>query len=109
MKVVDQQPYAWFLLEDEGNLYLDAHCSHSFFDYSVLIAMNEAETKAFRRSGRAYLDKLAYDIHYSAPAVRDSKSPFKSRNLSIGGTPEEDDAHSAIVAWRAANETEGGS
>lgn len=106
MKVLDHQPYAWFLLEDDGRLYLDAHCSHSFFDYSVLIALNDAETEAFRSAGRAYIDKLAYDIHYSAPAVRGSKSPYKSRNLSIGSTREEDAAQSAMVAWRQAKDAQ---
>ena len=102
MVVIDHQPYAWFLLEEDGCLYLDAHCSHSFFDYSVIIAMNEAETEAFRVGGRTYLDKLAYDIHYSAPAVKDSQSPYKSRNLAIGGTREENSVQSAVMAWRTA-------
>jgi len=105
VKVIDHQPYAWFLLEDDGCLYLDAHCSHSFFDYSVIVAMNKAETEAFKVGGRGYIDKLAYEIHYSAPAARDSQSPYTSRNLAIGGTEEEKLVHTAVMAWREANAT----
>ena len=102
MQVLDHHPYAWFLLEDEGSLYLDAHCSHSFFDYSVLIALNDAEVSSYRQGGPDYLNRLAHDIHYSAPAARGSRSPYTARNLSIGGTALEAAAHTAIMTWRKA-------
>lgn len=98
MIVLDHQPYAWFLLQHDGALYLDAHCSHSFFDYSVVIAMNDTEVARYQKEGRDYIDKLAYDIHYSAPAARESKSPYRSRDLTaqIG-----DLVTAAAVEWRA--------
>ncbi|KQT51590.1 hypothetical protein ASG47_01485 [Devosia sp. Leaf420] len=97
MKVLDHEPYAWFLLEHEGALYLDAHCSHSFFDYSVLIKLSAEECGQFETLGRDYIGRLAYDIHYSAPAALGSTSPFRSRNL----TRELGDAVSAAVKdWR---------
>ena len=97
MKVLDHEPYAWFLLEHEGALYLDAHCSHSFFDYSVLIALDAEECAQYEKRGRDYLGKLAYDIHYSAPAALGSTSPFRSRNLTRGLG---DLVSAAVKAWR---------
>jgi hypothetical protein len=101
MKVVDQEPHAWFLLEDDGALYLDVHCSHSAIDYSVLIALDPAERSAYESGGHAYLDQLAYGIHYSAPGVRGSASPFKDRNLAVGPGGESRRANAAIEGWRA--------
>lgn len=100
MNVIDHQPHAWYLLEDNGTLLIDAACSHSFVDYSVLIELNERELQNFESGGRSYLDQLAYDIHYSAPAVRDSQSPYKSRNLeSLRG----EEVMVAVKIWQAAN------
>jgi hypothetical protein len=101
VKVLDHEPHAWFLLENEGALYLDAHCSLSFFDYSVLIALDPDETSAYRAEGRHYLDKLAERIHDSAPAAVSSTSPYKARNLVTGPGPEDAEASAAIMAWRS--------
>ena len=70
MEVIDHQPHAWFLLADEERLFLDANCSASFFDYTVLIELDAAEKVALGKKGRGYLDWLAHDVHYTAPAVR---------------------------------------
>lgn len=99
MKVLDHEPHAWFLLEDEGALYLDAHCSFSVFDYSVLIALDAEETSAYRAQGRPYLDELAERIHNSAPAAAVSTSPYRSRDLKTG--PSAERASAAIIAWRS--------
>ena len=82
MQVLDEEPYGWVLLQEGETLYLNAFCSHSFFDYMFLMALNATERARFERDGRDYLTKLAYDVHYSAPAVKGSRSPFKTRNLT---------------------------
>lgn len=98
MIVLDHSEYAWFLLEHEGGLFLDAYCSFSFLDYSVLIAMNKAEETAYRTKSRSYLDQMAYDINSSAPAARGSNSQYVNRNL----TNKLGDLMSAAIAeWRA--------
>ncbi len=83
MIVLDHSDYAWFLLEHDGALYLDAYCSFSFLDYSALIAMDELEVAAYRNKGRSYLDRLAYDINSSAPAALGSKSRYIGRDLTL--------------------------
>jgi hypothetical protein len=100
VKVLDHEPHAWFLLEDEGAFYLDAHCSLSVLDYSVLIALDADETSTYRAQGRPYLDALAERIHNSAPAAAGSTSPYRSRNLAVGQSAENAKASAAIAAWR---------
>ncbi|MCO6052319.1 hypothetical protein NGM99_21245 [Mesorhizobium sp. RP14(2022)] len=82
MELLDEEPYAWHLLADGKTLYLNSFCSHSFFDYYFLMQLSEIELARFRSGGRDYLTKLAYDVHYSAPAVKGSTSRFKARNLT---------------------------
>ncbi|GMM60892.1 hypothetical protein [Novosphingobium pituita] len=99
MNVIDHQPHAWYLLEDNGVLFIDAACSHSFVDYSVLIELDKQELQNFESDGRSFLDQLAYDIHYSAPGVRGSNSPYKSRNLAQLRAEE---VSEAVKIWQAA-------
>lgn len=99
MKVLDEQPAGWFLLEDgDGRLYLDVNCSHGAFGYSVLIALDRQETAVFRASGRAYLDRLGDDISYSAPGARGSRSPYRTRDLT---QTHGSSVSRAVQLWRA--------
>lgn len=84
MRVLDHEPQSWFLLEGDGRLYLDAHCSHSFVDYDFVMALNDDELAMFGKKGRGYLQRLRDDIQYSAPGVAISTSPYKRRNLFHG-------------------------
>lgn len=81
MQVIDHQPHAWFLLEDDNGLLLDVECHHGAVSCSVLIRLNEEELAEYRREGHAYLDRLAQAIHYSAPILAISTSPYKARKL----------------------------
>ncbi|CAN7646031.1 hypothetical protein [Rhizobium sp. LjRoot258] len=100
---MDHEPRAFYLLEENGALYLDAFCSHSCFDYGVLIALNDDESAEYAAKGRPYLERLAYDIHYSAPAAKESTSLFKSRNLGVLSRETSEKVSAAIVVWRSAN------
>lgn len=99
MLVLDEEHYRWFLLEEDGQLYLYAVCSHSAVDYLFLLKMNEKEVSLFRENGRTHLDDLAHGIHYSAPGVRGSSSPYKARSLVM--TPERERADEAVNEWQA--------
>lgn len=99
MKILDEATVSWFLLEDEGGrLLLDVHCSQSFFDYSVLIELDAGERCRLHEEGRTYLDWLSHEVHYSAPAIKDSRSPYKARNLTAEHGQQ---VTQAVQAWRA--------
>lgn len=81
MNVIDQEPASWFLLQHGDAMLLDVNCSHSFVSYTVLIALNAQESTLYQQKGHAYLDELAYAVHYSAPGVAGSQSPYRDRNV----------------------------
>ncbi|MEO3999059.1 hypothetical protein [Mesorhizobium sp. CAU 1732] len=45
-----------------------------------MIALTEQETRDFEKLGRPFLDKLAYDVHWTATGVIKSRSRYKSRS-----------------------------
>lgn len=100
MIVLDEEPYRWLLLDEDGRLYLDVSCSHSAVDYLFLMALTGEEAALFRERGRGYLDDLSAGIQWSAPGVRGSRSPYKARSLVM--TPERERANDAIREWSAA-------
>lgn len=97
MQVIDHQPHAWLLLEDDSGLLLDVECHHGAVSCSVLIRLNEEELAEYRRDGHAYLDRLAQAIHYSAPILAISTSPYKARKLR----GYDDQVLQAIRQWQA--------
>ncbi|CAG9296971.1 hypothetical protein [Celerinatantimonas diazotrophica] len=82
MKVIDTEEQRWFLFEHEKKLYLDANCSHSFLSYTYMIELNESELKLYQLEGRAFLNRLCHDIHYSVPIAKESQSAFKGRDVT---------------------------
>ncbi|SHN03570.1 hypothetical protein [Phytopseudomonas punonensis] len=103
MQVIDHQPHAWFLLEDDSGLLLDLECHHSAVSCSVLIRLNEEELAEYRRDGHAYLDRLAQAIHHSAPILAISTSPYKARKLR----GYDDQVLQAIREWQAQDQPGG--
>jgi len=98
MKVIDNEPQWWFLLEENGALFLDANCSHSFVGYDFLLQLNAEELKAYVHEGRAFISRLASEIQESAPIARVSTSRFKGRDLS---RTHLDRVTNAVESWRA--------
>ncbi|ACQ79371.1 hypothetical protein Bcav_1111 [Beutenbergia cavernae DSM 12333] len=80
MRYVDHEPGAWFLVEKQGILYLDArYVVSSMADDSALLRLSESELEAYRVGGHDYLSQLARKIHDGSPHREDST--FYPRNL----------------------------
>lgn len=99
MTVLDHEEHTWFLLEEDGALILDANCNHSAVGYTWTIELNDFERQEYAARGRAYLDWLAHEIHYSAPIVAGNTSPYKSRNVA---EQYGDKISASILTWRDA-------
>ncbi len=97
MKVIDHQPHAWLLLEDESGLLIDVECHNGAVSCSVLIRLNDEELAEYRDGGHAYLNRLAEAIHHSAPILAISDSPYKARKLH----GYQDQVLEAIRQWQA--------
>jgi hypothetical protein len=97
MRVVDFEEHAWFLLEEDGGLFVDANCSHSFFGYNFTIELDDLERSRYDIEGRPYIAMLARTIQDTSPISKDSVSPFVGRAVS----PKYDERiTAAIVQWR---------
>lgn len=103
MQVLDHEPQFWFLFEEDGALFLDANCSHSFFGYNFMIQLSPGEVLEYQEQGRPYLSWLARDIQDSAPILQGSHSIYKGRDVSSAYTEE---VSQAVEAWRAAKDQE---
>lgn len=80
MHYLDHEPRAWFLVEEESILYLEARYSYSgLIDSSALIRLDESELEAYHVGGHDYLSDLAMRIQDSAPYREES--PYFSRDL----------------------------
>jgi hypothetical protein len=97
MRVVDQEPQWWFLLEEEGSLFLDANCNHSSVGYDFLLKLNSEELRAYEYEGRRFISRLATEIQDSAPIVKGSTSRFTGRDLS---RTYSDKITKAVENWR---------
>ena len=99
MRVIDHEPQWWFLLEEDGLLFLDTSCEHSFISYDFLLQLDIEELRTYAREGRAFINQLATEIEYSAPIARASTSRFKARRLS---EPYSAKVTTAVESWRTA-------
>ena len=75
MRVLLGEPAGWYLLEDNGELYLDVNVSNMVVGFGILIRLDPAERAAFAKHGRGFADELA---------VRIGQSPgtYRKRNLT---------------------------
>jgi hypothetical protein len=78
MRVIGHEPQGWFLLEEDGSLFLATSCEHSFVGYDFLLQLDTEELRTYEREGRAFISHLATEIQYSAPIARGSTSRFKN-------------------------------
>lgn len=109
MHYVDHEPGAWFLVEQQGVLHLDARYSYSaLIDDSALIRLNEAELTAYRAGGHDYLSGLAQGIHNSAPYREESAYFVRNLYRSPEGRSYREAVSAAIVdhTWRAEQRAE---
>ena len=83
MHYVDHEPGRWFLVEQAGQLFLDArYVVTNMVDDSALLQLDAAEAAQYRTVGRAFLADLAERIHDGSP--HREESPFFARDLKRG-------------------------
>ncbi|SDE07476.1 hypothetical protein SAMN04489747_2442 [Auraticoccus monumenti] len=83
MHYLDHEPGAWFLLEQQDVLYLQArYVISSMADDSALIRLDDSEREAYRTGGRDHVARLASRIHDGSP--HREESPYHQRDLLQG-------------------------
>lgn len=98
MTVAAHDPHYWFLLEEDGALYLDGRYAHSFVEYGHPMRLTAPEAEAYRREGHEAVQRLYDRVQATAPVLRASTSPYKGRRVS---REVSDRMHAAVMAWKA--------
>ncbi|BCV36975.1 MULTISPECIES: hypothetical protein [Shewanella] len=100
MRVLAMAQGQWYLLEHEGQLYLDVLCRHN---NRFMIQLNEREVAEYRRSGNAFLKQQARDIQYAVPIRKGTRCGLQGRDQrrQLGEL-----ANTAECEWLAAKEAE---
>lgn len=83
MHYLDHRPGGWFLVEQNGELYLACrYVVNTMVDASALIRLDDSELEAYRAGGHDYISELATRINDDGP--HREQSPFRSRDLYRG-------------------------
>lgn len=99
MRVFDHAPDRWFLLEDDGVLFLDRTASGKI----GLIALSAQEADRYREQGRAYIEALLKSIDESATAPEPAESGPGDRPVDSADSGR---AADAIREWQQARSRE---
>lgn len=92
MKVVEEAPWSWMLLQDGAELFLSVLCG-TVAIYEIEFALSPEESEGYAREGKAFLEGLA-------GRVIGMPGEYRARHL-----PEFHDrpgVEEAIAAWRKA-------
>lgn len=90
MHVVDHEPSAWFLLQEEEHYFLDVFCERGIMCFCVDMQLTHEEREGYAREGRAFVMALADQVL----ARSDPSDPRDLRDPEL-----QDRIRSAIAAW----------
>ena len=88
MRVLLGEPAGWYLLEDNGELYLDVNCNQAAVGFGITVRLDPAERAAFAEQARPFASGLAEQI-------ADSPRTYWPRNIT---GPLTDQITKAILA-----------
>jgi hypothetical protein len=74
MKVVAEEPWDWFLIEEDGRLYLDVLVEHGAISFSVTAELSTEVASAYRRDGASALSCVAGEMRRKG-LVREWQAP----------------------------------
>jgi hypothetical protein len=55
MRVIGHEPQWYFLLEDNGKVFVNANCNHSFLGYEFMIEFSLEELAHYKAEGLAFV------------------------------------------------------
>jgi hypothetical protein len=96
MKVIAEDPWNWYLFEDEGKLYLDVLVESSAVSFSVAAELSQDQASGYRRDGPTGLALVAGEMRHKA----------LMRTWRIGALPSNWDERSiaAVHEWQRRGE-----
>ena len=73
MKVIEHLTQVYFMLENNGDYYLDVNCNQGLCEFSVFLQLNESELTRYKERGTVELEALAVSIINAPDAMNDRK------------------------------------
>ena len=96
MQVLAEEPWSFFLLEDEGKLYVDVLVERGAVSFSVTAELSAEQTRGYRQQGASFVSGLAHKIRSDALSGRWKPAHFPPA--------WHDRATAAVVNWRKARQ-----
>ena len=94
MQVLAEEPWSFFLLEDEGKLYVDVLVEHGPASFSVTAQLSDEQARAYAQQGVSFISGLAHQIRSDALSGR--------RRIVHFPQAWQDRATAAVLEWRKA-------
>ncbi len=66
MRVIAEEPWGWFLFEDDGKLYLDVLVEHGAVSFNVTAELTAQQAAEFTAKGAASVEGLAHEMRNKA-------------------------------------------
>lgn len=66
MQVIAEQPWDWFLFEDDGKLFLDVLVENSAISFSIAAELSAEQAAGYACKGAACLTQLSGEMRYQA-------------------------------------------
>jgi hypothetical protein len=66
MEVIAEDPWNWFLFEDEGTLYLDVLVDNGAVSFSVTAELSAKQADSYRRDGASGLAHVSAEMRHKA-------------------------------------------
>ncbi len=66
MEVIAEDPWNWFLFEDEGRLYLDVLVENGAVSFSVASELTSEQASAYRRDGASSFALVSGEMRHKA-------------------------------------------
>lgn len=78
MRVIAEEPWSWFLLEEDGKLYLDVLVENGAVSFTVTSELISEEAARYAQEGIRYLSDLSSAMRHKALTRQWSAPPLPS-------------------------------
>lgn len=76
MRVIAEEPWSWFLLEDDGKLFLDVLVENGAISFGATAELNPEQAARYAREGIGYLSGLSNEMRHQALMRQWSEPPL---------------------------------
>jgi hypothetical protein len=76
MRVVAEEPWSWFLFEDDGKLFLDVLVENGAISFAATAEFNPEQAARYAREGIGYLNDLSSEMRHKALMRQWSEPPL---------------------------------